>query len=135
MRALICAALLLSSPAISAETFTCPPAIKLTPQAIVQPVPGWQPLPMAAHHVLNGARLFDGDPADLADLIPDQNNAAGMAWRLFENMSYTFVCTYGGTDMTMAAKVPAGVKQCTVSTKTLANVRPPRNTYIDASCR
>jgi len=135
MRAFIFTALLLNGPAIAAETFICPPFIKLTPHATVQPVPGWQPLPMAEHHVLTGARLFDGDPADLADLVPDKNNAAGMAWQLFPNMSYTFVCTYAGTEMTMAAKVPTGAKQCATATKTFINSRPPNNTYIDASCR
>jgi hypothetical protein len=135
MRVLTAMFALLTCPVLAADPIACPPSIHVTPQATVQPVPGWQPLPMAEHFVLRGARLFDGDPADLADLIPDRNDAAGMAWQLQPGMSYTFVCTYAGTEMTMAAKVPAGLKQCATSKKTLANSRPPNNTYIDASCR
>ncbi len=135
MRALLATFVLLTAPALAAEPFTCPPGIEITPQATVKPVPGWQALPMAERHPLDGARLFDGDPAGMADLVPDQNTATLNVWQLQPGMSYTFVCTYAGTVMTMAAKVPTGAKQCSAAKKTLANTRPPNNTYIDASCR
>lgn len=62
-----------------AEPIPCPPVIEMTPQVSVKPIPGWRPLKVVERHALADARLFDGDPAGVADLTPDKSATSGAA--------------------------------------------------------
>ena len=126
---------LLTTPSLAAEPFSCPSAISFTAQVNVQVVPGWKPLPMPERHALAGARLFDGDPADMADLVPDRITPPLTSWKLSPDRHYTFVCIYNGTEVTFAAGVPKSAAMCSVAVKRFTSGQPPRGTYIEASCQ
>ena len=135
MRALVTSLVLLSAPALAAERIVCPPSISVTAQVTVKEAPGWRALPFPEHHPLASARLFDGDPSGMADLVPDKNTPAAISWTLYPEMSYTFVCTYNGTAVSYAAVVPKGAALCSVASKPFTSGRPPRGTYIEAACQ
>ena len=135
MRALLAGFVLLTAPAMAAEPLTCPPSIVFTSQANVEPAQGWRPLPFPERRPLLGARLFDGDPSGMADLVPDKITPALTTWKLEPTMTYTFVCTYKDTELTFAAAVPKGAAQCTIAQKRFTTGAPPRGTYIEATCQ
>jgi hypothetical protein len=121
-----CLLLLCATPAwasaATAAGFACPETLRLTPMQHVELPSGWAAVEEAENHYLRGARLFDGPMRDQADLIGERGG-----WDLSPNegRGYTLVCQYEGTELTLAATLPAGLKRCAV-TRRKANWRGVR---------
>lgn len=68
-------------------------------------------------HKFKYVSFFDGDPADLADLAPDDRSTSpklDQTWR-FERQQgrpIVMVCRYHGTQETVRKDVPASIKEC-----------------------
>lgn len=95
-----------------AAEFACPGTLAVRPAQSVAAPPGWRATDEPEQHYLRGARLFDGEPKDLADLIPERGG-----WDLGANQGrgYTLVCQYEGTEAVLEAKVPDGLRRCQMS--------------------
>ncbi|MBN8890059.1 MAG: hypothetical protein ABS99_04670 [Acetobacteraceae bacterium SCN 69-10] len=106
------AALAATAGPAAAAGLACPGTLAIQPQEQVQAPAGWQAASEPQNHYLRGARLFDGDPKDLADLIGERGG-----WDLLPNegRGYTLICQYEGTEATLQARVPEGLRRCTVS--------------------
>lgn len=118
--------LLLAAPAFAQQSplLACPDSIRLTPAESIEAPAGWRALPAARTHWLRGARLFAGDPAEQAELIPNFPRARNYGWTL--DTASTLVCEYEGTEATIAAPVPAGAGRCNLATY-FDNARGLRN--------
>lgn len=120
MRAL---ALLLLAPAMAAAQdrstlLTCPGSLRLTPRVALEAPAGWRALPAPQTHWLRGARLFSGDPAEEAELVPDNPRPRAYRWTLAAHAAPQpwLVCAYEGTEASIAAAVPAAATVCLVAT-------------------
>jgi len=60
--------------------------------------------------------FFDGDPADMANLAPEEGDGPGLdqRWRFDENRArpIVMVCRYHGTERTVELEVPASISEC-----------------------
>lgn len=127
-RAIIAMGLLAPIPALAqpaqrppaAPAFACPPHIRVTPEQRVDAPEGWRVVPEAEMHWLRGAELFDGDPADRAQLREDgENRQQRSAWWDLDPANprgYFLVCRYEGIEAGLVARVPAGPRRCTAET-------------------
>lgn len=63
--------------------------------------------------------MFDGPPAELADLVPDNPNAKVQRWTFGKARARDIyvVCNYLDTRMKLAQKVPASVTSCALAAK------------------
>jgi hypothetical protein len=111
-----CFAIITGSPAVAADDFTCPKAIEVaeTPTA----VSGWTAEPGKTTHDLRHVSFFDGDPKDMVDLAPDEKvdgKNLTQTWQLETEAGITVVCRYHDSAATFTAKLPAGIKSCTLT--------------------
>ncbi|HYF09886.1 MAG TPA: STY0301 family protein [Acetobacteraceae bacterium] len=101
-------------------SFACPPQVQVTPEARIQAPEGWRALPEPQWHFLRGAELFDGDPSERAQLREDSREGAARQrwWDLdpANSRGYHLVCRYEGLEAGITARVPAGLRRCTVET-------------------
>jgi hypothetical protein len=132
--------LLAAAPA--AAELSCPPRIELTPEVRITPPPGWRALPEPQSHWLRGAALYLGDPAGRAQLVPEEDRQRRVSYWDLTAEPHTLVCEYEGTEMRIAAPVPAGLKRCTIETfrQTSQGVRFGRpvigpNDWVRVACR
>jgi len=116
MRALLPALVLLTAPALAAEPLKCPPHIQFTPQVAFTPPPGFTARQQPEYHWLVGMDLYEGNPDDRVQLQQDRRGQTDR-WDLDAKRSYTVVCLYEGTELTISATVPAGAKRCEATTK------------------
>jgi hypothetical protein len=68
-------------------------------------------------HAFRYVSFFDGDPADLTDLAPEDNSDKATIeqnWRLFRSPGrpIVMVCRYHDTQSTVQKEVPDDIKQC-----------------------
>ena len=100
--------------------FACPPHVRVTPQQQVAAPEGWRVQEDAGFHWLRGAELFDGDPSERAQLREEgENRQQRMTWWDIDPANprgYFIVCRYEGLEAGIVARVPAGLRRCTVQT-------------------
>ena len=105
---------------VAPPAFSCPPHVRVTPEQRIEAPEGWRVQADSAMHWLRGAELFDGEPAERAQLREDGGDRAGRRewWDLDPaNPRGTFiVCRYEGLEAGIVARVPAGLRRCTVET-------------------
>lgn len=96
-----------ATPALAAEPFTCPPTIETDQTS------GGMPQSFKFRYV----SFFDGDPADLTDLAPDDGpdpTKLTQRWQFTRTPGrpITMICRYHGTSQTVRKEVPPWVKEC-----------------------
>lgn len=88
------------------EAFGCPAELE------TDETEGGQPVSYKFRYV----SFFDGDPAELADLAPEEGGGPGLdqIWRFEEERSraLVMVCRYHDTDRTVVKEVPAAISEC-----------------------
>ena len=92
---------------LRAEPFTCPAAVETDNTA------GGLPQSFKFRYV----SFFDGDPADLADLAPEEGpdpKKLQQRWELTRSKDrpIVMICRYHGTDKTVRREVPLSIKEC-----------------------
>ncbi|MGL5497545.1 STY0301 family protein [Aeromonas sobria] len=118
--------MLLTTLALAASLqFDCPPAIEVS-QQLLTPQQGWQAVTRNASGEqrdslslqLDNLALFDGDPAELAQLKPDNgDNDEAHYWSQLESSlrPLYLVCRYQHSAITLQQALPAGISYCRVN--------------------
>jgi hypothetical protein len=118
--------MLLTTLALAASLqFDCPPAIEVS-QHLLTPQQGWQAFTRnddgkqdeTLSHRLDNLALFDGDPAELAQLKPDNgDNDETHYWSQLESSlrPLYLVCRYQHSAITLQQALPAGISYCRVN--------------------
>ena len=127
--------LTLSAGAARAEIITCPDRLTVQ-QSVPQPPAGWQSFDGEDAHPLAGVSLSEGNPSELATLVPTsdrkQGKVAVTTWAFIPSKEgYWLSCLYAGTSMALTRQLPDGVKSCRVESD--AQTNPPSPTKIE--CR
>lgn len=107
MRFLILPFALFAATAVEAKPFTCPSEIESDQTA------GGTPQSFKFRYV----SFFDGDPADLADLAPDEGPSANtlqQRWEFIRSKGrpIVMICRYHATSQTVRKDVPLAIKEC-----------------------
>ena len=112
---MVCA--LVAGGAWSADFTPCPATIEVQRQQLAKPVAGWTAAMAAeARHDLWFVTLYDGEPKELASLIPDSGGKLKSGWTLAaQARAYWLECHYTQTTIVLAKAIPAGVKACEVT--------------------
>ena len=118
--------MLLTTLALAASLqFDCPSAIEVS-QQLLTPQQGWQAVTRNASGEqrdslslrLDKLALFDGDPADQAQLKPDNgDNDETHYWSQLESSlrPLYLVCRYQHSAITLQQALPAGISYCRVN--------------------
>lgn len=118
--------MLLTTLALAASLqFDCPPAIEVS-QQLLTPQQGWQAFTRnddgkqdeTLSHRLDNLALFDGDPADQAQLKPDNgDNDETHYWSQLDGSQRPLylVCRYQHSAITLQQALPAGISYCRVN--------------------
>ena len=118
--------MLLMAFALSASLpFYCPPQIESRQQLLTTPA-GWQEVSRDARgrpngplaHRLDNLSLFDGDPAEQAQLKPDNGDSSETHyWSLDKGNGRPFylVCHYQDSAITLQQALPKGISHCRVN--------------------
>jgi len=106
---------LLAALPVRAEV-ACPPRLDLTPRVEPRAPEGWRVIATRQTHWLRNADLCVGDPEARVQLRPEEDRARKRLWWDLGNDTHTLVCLYEGTEVSLAAPVPAGHRRCTVET-------------------
>lgn len=118
--------MLLTTLALAASLqFDCPPAIEVS-QQLLTPQQGWQAFTRnddgkqdeTLSHRLDNLALFDGDPAELAQLKPDNgDNDETHYWSQLDGSQRPLylVCHYQHSAITLQQALPAGISYCRVN--------------------
>lgn len=100
----------------AAELAACPAKIDVQTQQLARPVAGWTAARAAgARHDLWFITLYDGEPKEMASLVPDVNTRLKQSWVVPAGRPYWLECHYTRTTIVLAKPVPAGVKSCEVT--------------------
>jgi hypothetical protein len=103
-----------------------PPPLATCPRSIdvQESLPSPEGFTAAATHVahaFDGVTLFDGPPAELASLVPDDEKSKGshltQTWRFPSPREHPLflVCRYADTSATLTRELPAAVTTCSIS--------------------
>jgi hypothetical protein len=110
--------MLAAAPASAAERIACPPELHVQPREVASVPQGWSAWIDAVntHHYLKQVSLYDGEPKELASLVPDLNDKKNAVWTLTSNQrGYYLACAYEGSSVQLYRRVPEGTKACRVS--------------------
>ena len=118
--------------------FDCPPAIEVS-QQLLTPQQGWQAVTRNANGEqrdslslrLDNLALFDGDPAELAQLKPDNgDNDETHYWSQLDSSQRPLylVCHYQHSAITLQQALPVGIRYCRVNQR-------DRDTLVGLICR
>lgn len=99
-----------------AQTLSCPTKIAIT-ASLTEKHPGWQTFEKSSPHYFDRLSLTAGPPDENATLVPDVSDDAKMGWDLAADHEYWLNCHYLASSIRLAQKIPAGVKQCSVTFK------------------
>lgn len=107
MRILLLPLALFAAGAAQAEPFTCPSEIESDQSASGTP----------QSFKFRYVSFFDGDPADLADLAPEEGpgaNTLRQRWEFVRQKGrpIVMICRYHATSQTVRKDVPPSVKEC-----------------------
>ncbi len=99
----------------------CPASIKPTVSVGIVP-PGWSTVSGEASSPFDGLSIFDGNPSELASLVPDRDlpdtkvGTHGEAeWDFEGGAKNIWVgCSYAHTTVSLARAIPDGVVKCRV---------------------
>lgn len=99
----------------------CPASIKPTASVNIVP-PGWSVVSGEASSPFDSLAIFDGNPSELASLVPDRDlpdakvGARGEAeWEFEGGAKNIWVgCAYARTTVSLAQVIPDGVMKCRV---------------------
>ncbi len=102
-------------------TIECPASIKPTASVSIVP-PGWSVVSGEASSPYDSLAIFDGNPGELASLVPDRDlpdvkiGARGEAeWDFEGGAKNIWVgCSYARTTVSLAQAIPDGVVKCRV---------------------
>lgn len=118
--------MLLTTLALAASLqFDCPPAIEVS-QQLLTPQQGWQAVTRNANGEqrdslslrLDNLALFDGDPAELAQLKPDNGDSDEIHyWSQLDSSlrPLYLVCRYQNSAITLQQALPVGIRYCRVN--------------------
>jgi hypothetical protein len=120
---LVLSAAALLAPVATAQTksaFACPATLTVTEQA--QAPDGWTGPAVKAEHLLQTAKIYNGDPGkEEYDLRPDDEAQKGktalLTWILkdYRTMNLFMRCYYYDTKATVTANIPTPVNKCSVT--------------------
>ena len=99
----------------------CPAEIKVEQKAVDAPQ-NWKADDIEPHHFLINAGFYDGDPIELASLVPDKvidNKKQKMAmWQLSSAVKgYWISCEYINTSVALSRQLDAKIKSCAIEYK------------------
>lgn len=133
MRAILATLLIALSPLATAVDWKvdCPARLSTT-QSAGGPIPsGWSAIARTTSAVQAAApgvaiaaatpaisiSVFDGPPAEMADLVPDNTNAKLSRWTFgaARTRDIYIVCNYADTRIKLSRKAPAEVTSCTLT--------------------
>jgi hypothetical protein len=100
----------------------CPPTIQVEQKVAVAP-PGWTVSHEKVASDLAQVTLFDGPPAEMASLVPDEQQQKGndliLTWKFDDPKQAArgiwMSCAYGRTTALLERRLAASTKSCTVS--------------------
>lgn len=99
--------------------FACPASVEVESSARLRAPEGFTVARDSARHWLRGADLFDGPPAELAQLRGESNRRARRDWWDLDPANtrrYHIICRYEGLEEGLEAVLPIGLRRCTVET-------------------
>lgn len=112
-----------SSSAFAVE-IKCPREI-FTSQSLAEPIAGWEefvrpsgvdPAPKSSY--IERIDIYDGDPKEIVQLKPDDENATNQTWSFSEpapaGRPIYMSCVYLGTRIQVIKALPLNFKECTV---------------------
>lgn len=107
---------LLTGGMCAADFAACPAKIEVQRQQLAKPAGGWTAAQANdAHHDLWFVTLYDGEPKEMASLVPDVSGRLKTSWTLAPARAYWLECHYTQTTIVLSRQVPAGVKLCEVT--------------------
>lgn len=115
------------------ETLECPGSLEV--QQTAKEIPGWSPRNPNTASPFYFVEFSDGDPKHSALLLPDGETMVGRNTVL----TYSFapvqepwvICSYRGTSMMLAKRLPGSVKHCKVT----LDQRPHFQQVLKVECR
>ncbi|WP_227095408.1 STY0301 family protein [Aeromonas veronii] len=131
--------MLLTTLALAASLqFDCPATIE-TRQQLLTPQQGWQAFTRnddgkpdeTLSHRLDNLALFDGDPAELAQLKPDNGDSDEIHyWSQLDSSlrPLYLICRYQNSAITLQQPLPVGISYCRVNQR-------DRYTLLGLVCR
>jgi hypothetical protein len=101
----------------AADFAPCPPRIEVPPQRLAKPVAGWTAGQAAeARHDLWFITMYNGEPKEMASLVPDVSERLKQGWTLApQTGTFWLECHYTRTTVVLARPVPATAKSCEVT--------------------
>jgi hypothetical protein len=102
----------------AAEFEACPARIDVQPQQLAKAAPGWTAAHAAdAHHDLWYVTLYEGEPKEMASLVPDINGRQRQSWQLLPHpvRPYWLECHYTRTTIVLARPLAPTLKSCEVT--------------------
>jgi hypothetical protein len=106
----------------------CPDTVSLASPQLAKPIEGWNVFFDTAPHRLSRVTFFDGPVAEQASLVPDKETRLGKIrtakWLLQPKPErpYWFACYYSGTSLALSRALPAGLKECNVTSNTSVEI-------------
>jgi hypothetical protein len=102
----------------AAQIFSCPEKIE-SPATSAGNYPGWKAFSSARPQYFDRISLTSGSPDQEASLVPDVDNKKLVGWNLSAGEEYWMVCHYLSSNVSLAQRLPANVKQCSVKLKSV----------------
>ena len=116
LKILLVAGLVLIAPYARAADYQCPEKVE-TKQSIPHPPKGWSAsIDTSNDQIFDSITLFDGPPAEMASLAPDNEESRGpVTWTFDEKKQRTIYlqCNYRQTAARLTMALPDSVTQCT----------------------
>lgn len=115
LNAIVISILLMSGSGICfAQTFSCPEKIEPPAAASIDNYPGWKSFSSARPQYFDRLSLTSGSPDQEAFLVPDFDTKKLSGWNLNAGEEYWVVCNYLSSNVSLAQRLPANLKQCSV---------------------
>ena len=109
----LCAIAMSVSSVCFAQTFNCPEKIEASGTAGGN-YSGWKSFTSARPQYFDRISLTSGSPDQEATLVPDVNTNKLATWELSTGEEYWVVCNYLSSNVSLAQRLPANLKQCSV---------------------
>ncbi|HEY4250477.1 MAG TPA: STY0301 family protein [Roseomonas sp.] len=106
-------------PAAPAPAWSCPASIEVDSTARIRVPDGFTLMPDPTRYWLRGADMFDGPPAEMAQLRGDSDRRTRRDWWDLDPANprrYFIICRYEGLEEGLQATLPEGLRRCTMET-------------------